>query len=159
MSVAYRTTRPHPARPGKGHLHSRVLDTLRRHSAPQPDRSREHPEMLRLDVVSITAAVAGHESGTTWRGEVALSDLRRYLPPGAPMTRERMNGAIYRFFSGAEQQDIARLEAIGYRLPPLTAGDLVTVQTITFLVTESAFERVTHNQSFAGFLLGRSPQS
>jgi hypothetical protein len=92
MSVAYRTTRPHPARPGKGHLHSRVLDTLRRHSAPQPDRSREHPEMLRLDVVSITAAVAGHESGTTWRGEVALSDLRRYLPPGAPMTRERMNG-------------------------------------------------------------------
>jgi hypothetical protein len=158
MTLAYRKTTP-PSAARRGALSERVRDTLRRRRATAQEVSGENREMLRLEIVSMMAAIAGNQHGITWRGTVALADLRRYLPPEAPVTRERMNEAIFRFFNRVDDSDCARLEAIGYRLPSLSAGDLVTVETVTFLVATSAFERVTHNSNFAGFLLGRAPQS
>lgn len=52
-----------------------------------------------------------------------------------------LHGA-FRYFNRVDQADVDRLEAIGYRLPSMSVGDLLTIGTETFQVHPVGFEKV-----------------
>jgi hypothetical protein len=94
------------------------------------------------------AAISEHRSQITWRGEIPFAELCQLIPPGQTPNRESLNAAIFRFFNRVEDEDSARLERLGYRLPSLSAGDLFTVEGVAFVVAGIGSERVSGNPRF-----------
>lgn len=60
--------------------------------------------------------VESHWRGERWEGEI---------PP--PADAERALEYVFRYFNRVDEGDGERLEALGYRLPSLGVGDLVTI--------------------------------
>jgi hypothetical protein len=87
-----------------------------------------------MTYISIRSAFATRENylsddftaPMTWTGEVEGVNL----------------DTVYRFFNRVDEADSARLAALGYRLPSLSVGDLVTIGTATFQVVNLGFEPV-----------------
>jgi hypothetical protein len=95
-----------------------------------------------VEIFSIHAAVAGEESGTTWRGELSLS----------PANPEDALEIVYRFLNRVDEGDHERMAEVGYTLPSLSMGDFVTLHLPdyprTWRVASVGFEPVTGNADY-----------
>lgn len=74
---------------------------------------------LMVRIVSVFALVDPTRDSFTWEGEVEISDEYRDAPGFEVCER------LYRIFNRVDEHDGPRLEAIGYRLPSMSVGDLV----------------------------------
>ncbi len=103
-------------------------------------------DTLTIEIASVRAARAGgHSGGLTWRGEVPWSEIRA-LHRGDGRGHAGLHQAIHRYFQQREGDRPGHLERIGYRLPPLTAGDLITIANTPWIVTEAgSFQPATQS--------------
>jgi hypothetical protein len=104
---------------------------------------------MRVTVVSIHAALAGRDE-ITWTGNVTADDLGLAHGPNPTdeAMRERINDALFRCFNRVDPIDEQRLDAIGYRLPSLSVGDLIHWERQTFRVAGLGFERITGSEDY-----------
>jgi hypothetical protein len=76
--------------------------------------------------------------GPEWSGDVDLTmDLG-----GMPNHAQPLE-AIFRFFNRVTEDDGPRLESMGYFLPSLSVGDVVTMEGTHYLVCGSGFKAVS----------------
>jgi hypothetical protein len=106
---------------------------------------------MQLQIVSIQAALHGRPS-IVWIGDVDAADLVNLsghgLATDGQIEPERMNNALFRFFNRVDEEDGDRLEAIGYRLPSLSVGDLLHWGSKTWRVAGSGFEQITDSAEY-----------
>ena len=95
---------------------------------------------MRVRIVSSFAATNPDATEFTWEGEVW------FTPDSAEP--DKTNGALFRLFNVVTEEDAERLESWGYRLPSLSAGDLIvwvgtaTTHGRTFIVDGTGFTEV-----------------
>lgn len=94
---------------------------------------------MRVEIVSIMAALAGRDS-IVWTGDVEIA-----FPEFAASS---VNAHLFRYFNRVDDEDAARLEAIGYRLPSLSVGDLVHWNGKTWRVAGLGFDLVTGDNDY-----------
>jgi hypothetical protein len=106
---------------------------------------------MRVEIVSMQAAVAGRES-IVWIGEIAEAEfgLVHTVEDGGLSDRacRVVNERLFRLFNRVDDEDGPRLEAIGYRLPSLSVGDLLVWGAQTWRVAGSGFDRVTGDADY-----------
>lgn len=103
---------------------------------------------MKVTVVSVQAIIASRDE-ITWVGNVP--GINRADPA------DRINEQLFRFFNRVEDGDHRKLEAIGYRLPSLSVGDVLHWQRMTFRVAGMGFERIEPDAVVMG-LVGLSLQ-
>jgi hypothetical protein len=115
-----------------------------------------------VEIVSIQAAIHGRPS-ILWSGDVDAIDLVRISGHGVTTDEridvERMNSALFRFFNRVDDGDGARLEAIGYRLPSLSVGDLLHWDSKTWRVAGVGFDPITGSDEYVMALAAYTMQS
>lgn len=84
---------------------------------------------LTVEIVSILAAGAGAPLGMSWRGEVPLSLLGLTDPDR--VDTDAVNDRLWVIFN---RTDPAATDALGYRLPSLSVGDLLAWGGVTYRV-------------------------
>lgn len=87
---------------------------------------------MRVEIISINAAVVGDRDSITWTGEVDID------PSGQAV--DAVNELLFRAFNRVEDRDDARLADLGYFLPSLSVGDLVHWGGYTYRVAGMGFE-------------------
>lgn len=103
-----------------------------------------------VEIFSMHAAAHGREH-VVWSGEVPNS----LIPPeGGWANPNQVNDNLFRFFNRVDEADCARLDALGYKLPSLSAGDFITWGEKTYKVRGIGFDTVTHNPDYLGQLFG-----
>ena len=103
---------------------------------------------MQVQIVSIQAALAGRPS-ILWHGEIEPADLTEVTGGLDGIDEAATNEALFRFFNRVDERDNDRLEAIGYRLPSLSVGDLLHWGSRSFRVAGSGFECITDNPDYA----------
>jgi hypothetical protein len=99
---------------------------------------RARRDTLTVEIASVRAArTGGHSGGLTWRGEVPWSEIRRRSARADGRGHAGLHQAIHRYFQQRAGDPPGHLERIGYQLPPLTAGDLITIADTAWIVTEA----------------------
>jgi hypothetical protein len=80
---------------------------------------------------------------TTWEGQVDLTPYTSYVSYQTGKRREvPLTEAAFRFFNRVERADERRLLDIGYDLPSLSVGDLLTLDGETWEVAPMGFTKV-----------------
>lgn len=74
---------------------------------------------LHVRIVSAFALVDPEREAFTWEGDVEISDEYQDAPGYEVCER------LFRVFNRVDEGDGPRLEAMGYRLPSMSVGDLV----------------------------------
>jgi hypothetical protein len=75
-----------------------------------------------------------HWEGRSWSGEI----------PDAPTARtETMLEYAFRWFNRVDEGDHERMAAVGYDLPSLSAGDVVTLDGERWLCAPTGWERLS----------------
>lgn len=90
---------------------------------------------MRVQIFSMMAAIGGSEN-VQWDGDVPI---QASFMDDASQVNER----IFRFFNRVDENDANTLELIGYRLPSLSMGDLVTWGNKTYRVEGYGFKQIT----------------
>jgi hypothetical protein len=132
--------------------HTSIRDAARRGLRRRPHTRVTKPagehqgETIRLEIVSMMAALSGTHGAITWSGEIPREELCRLIPDGRRPTRESLNAAIVRYFNRVEAPDNDRLERLGYTLPSLGAGDIFAVHGIAFVVAAVGCERISGDE-------------
>jgi len=68
----------------------------------------------------------------SWNGKISVD----------PGTNDAVNSQIYRLFNRVDEEDGERLEKLGYRLPSLSAGDVLVWGDQGFSVKSIGFENL-----------------
>jgi hypothetical protein len=69
-----------------------------------------------------------HFEGQTWEGEIPDGEASEPLFGGTITTdRDAVLEYVFRLFNRVQQEDVERLDALGYELPSLSTGDRVTL--------------------------------
>lgn len=101
---------------------------------------------MNIEIFSMMAALVGNDC-MMWRGNV--SDKQLGLGPvivtGGEKADAEINERIFRFFNRVDSLDEEKLEAVGYRLPSLSVGDIVTWGGKAFRVEGHGFSCITRN--------------
>lgn len=117
---------------------------------------------MRVEIVSIQAAIHGRPS-ILWSGEIDAIDLVKIFGHGVTtderIDEDRFNNALFRFFNCVDDGDEERLEAIGYRLPSLSVGDLLHWGSKTWRVAGVGFEAITGSDEYVMALAAYTMQS
>lgn len=84
--------------------------------------------------------------GPEWTGDVDSAligvDYDGETPIIAPTTLER----LFRVFNRVDEHDGPRLEAMGYKLPSLSSGDVVTIEGKHWLCASMGWKELTPEQ-------------
>jgi hypothetical protein len=96
---------------------------------------------LNVSIVSLLAIIAGGDPfGISWQGHIPIE-----LPDNTPATganADQVNEALFRAFQRLDDADGRRLEALDYRLPSLSCGDLIAWGGVAYRVLSIGFERI-----------------
>ena len=105
-----------------------------------------------VEITSIQAAIVGRPS-IQWTGTIEPSDLVRLgMSQGQATTDDAVNSALFRFFNRVDEADTDRLHDIGYELPSLSVGDLLTWGSKTWRVAGMGFDAITGSDEFVASL-------
>lgn len=107
---------------------------------------------MNLQIVSIQAALRGGPP-IVWIGDVEHSELMTLNGQlDEPIERGTMdsitNAAIFRFFNRVDEADSDRLAEIGFNLPSLSVGDLISWGARTWRVSGAGFECITDSADY-----------
>ena len=81
-----------------------------------------------------TVVITSVLTGESWRGDVDTG-----LPEDAPV--EHKLERLFRLFNRVDEEDVTRLEMIGYRQPSMSCGDTIDLDGQTWKVSACGFER------------------
>lgn len=113
-------------------------------------------ETLEVSIVSLFAMICGGEPhGLSWRGRVAIE-----LPDGTPIHQaspDAVNETLYRIFNRVDEADTQRLEALEYRLPSLSPGDVIAWDKHAYRVLAIGFERLEPTGALSANVRHRAP--
>jgi hypothetical protein len=116
-------------------------------------------ETLEVSIVSLLATIdGGGPYGLCWHGLVPIE----YATPrdGSPVeasNADAVNEALFRTFNRVTDEDTERLEALEYRLPSLSPGDLITWEKHAYRVLALGFERLEPTGAFTAHVRHRAP--
>ena len=96
---------------------------------------------VRVEIVSLLAAAKGAVNGMSWTGTIPLS-LLGVSTQDLDSNPQAVNGRLWRLFNPVEPADSQLLGSLGYRLPSLSAGDLIAWEGVTWRAATLGFERM-----------------
>lgn len=104
---------------------------------------------MQVQIISIQAALHGRPS-IVWIGDVKAKDLAEVC--GGSINMEdpsAVNEALFRYFNRVDDGDGDRLADLGYNLPSLSVGDLISWDHVTYRVAGMGFEKLTDSGEYA----------
>jgi hypothetical protein len=84
---------------------------------------------------------------------VPVRALSALLPTSGELAGDALHSAVFRFFTLVDERDSDRLERLGYQLPSLSVGDLVTIVGVPLIVAAASFESLVGHERLKSFIV------